>query len=218
VDILTILSDGGFSFFSLIALFFVVLVLSSYVKIVTVLGILRVGIGFDSVPSSLVTAGLAAILSFFVMQPVIERSTNEMSKAQIQAGDSGDAKEKILSAGLNEWKKFLILHTHELEIENFTQSASRIDQTDVVANASSNSWRTLAPAFIVSELKEAFATGLSLFLPFLVLDLFIATILLAVGYEDLNPHLVAFPFKLMLFVMVDGWSLITRNLVETYAS
>lgn len=218
MDIIAILSDGGFSFFSILAFLFVVLILSSYVKIVTVLGILRVGIGFDSIPSSLVTTGLAVVLSFFVMQPVIEQSAKNMNDAKSLAGDTASSKQQILDAGLSEWKKFLILHAHESEVNNFAESALVVDGKSPAEKIDTTSWRALAPAFLVSELKEAFATGLSLFLPFLVLDLFVATILLAVGYEDLNPHLVAFPFKLMLFVMVDGWSLITTNLVETYST
>jgi flagellar biosynthetic protein FliP len=157
------------------------------------------------------------------MHPTLNASSIAMDKVQKATGAGPEAQAKVVEAGLREWKKFLVAHAHPEQLQVFASSAMRIEnsQTKVEeTNLESNlyQWRSLVPAFVVSELKEAFATGLSLLLPFLVLDLFIATLLLAVGYEDLNPLVIAFPFKLLLFVLVDGWSLITSNLVETYIS
>ena len=209
----------GFSAIGLLMLVALALVFSSYVKIITVLGILRVGLGVHSIPSALVTGGLAIALTFFVMYPTLQRGAQSMEVARTKAGPVA-----ALDAAADEWKKFVKRHTHEEELKRFVEIAIKIDSdtgSEVRGDASSeyaNSWRTLAPAFLVSELKEAFATGLSLFLPFLVIDLLVSNILVAVGLDRVSPIVVALPFKLLLFVLLDGWTLITTNLVATYAS
>lgn len=216
----------GLSSVSLVLLLILALLFSSYVKIVTVLSVLRLGLGFDGLASVLLGGGLALALTFFVMYPTLELSSEAASKVLRQeSGDTSLTQAKALEAGLVHWKSFLMKHTHAEEKKRFVQVANRLDtemnpsssRTQVVSETLETSWRVLAPAFLVSELKEAFATGLSLFLPFLVVDLVVAHLLLAVGLERSDPALVSFPFKLLLFVLVDGWGLITSNLVATYA-
>ncbi len=206
------------------------LTLSSYVKIVTVLSILRVGLGTNSIPSALVTGGVAIVLSFFVMFPTIQKSFTEVEVARSN-DSSALGQSQALSAALGPWKEFLKRHAHKDEIEQFAQTAITIDaeiskkdseedeiKEEQQLSSLSETWRILAPAFLVSELKEAFVTGLSLFLPFFIIDLLVASILTTLGMQNLNAQFISLPFKLLLFVMVDGWTLITMNLVATYGS
>ncbi len=217
----------GLSSVSLVLLLVLALLFSSYVKIVTVLSVLRLGLGFDGLASVLLGGGLALALTFFVMYPTLEQSSTAASRVLQQQGSTSNplTQARAIEAGLIHWKGFLQKHTHAEEKKRFLDIASRLDSdmqskatlTQKVSEPSETSWRVLAPAFLVSELKEAFATGLSLFLPFLVVDLVVAHLLLAIGLERSDPAIVSFPFKLLLFVLVDGWGLITSNLVATYA-
>jgi flagellar biosynthesis protein FliP len=229
VDAPSFIANLGFSVITVLVVLFFVLVFSAYVKIVTVLSIVRVGLGLGSLPAVFVVGGLSFGLSFFVMYPTLLDSSRAMDQV-LQARSapvSDQLRAAAFNAGLERWKVFLRTCAHKSEVERFTEIAAKLDAAGKVkdneqkpeASASSvdpNSWRILAPAFLVSELKEAFATGLTLFLPLLVIDLFIANVLVAVGLERMSPAVVSFPFKLLLFVMVDGWTLITTNLVSTY--
>jgi type III secretion protein R len=224
VDVVTFFSSSGFSALSLIILFFFILSLSSYIKIVTVLGIIRVGIGVGSLPSVFVTGVLSIALSFFVMYPTLQGSAKAYNQIIADSAnvDSNELRVAALMESLEVWKDFLAKHSHRTEKDRFISIAHELDnnideQIDISTSYDENSLRILAPAFVISELKEAFATGLSLFLPFLVIDLVIANLLVAVGLTRLDPTYVAFPFKLLLFVLVDGWVLITSNLVLSYA-
>jgi flagellar biosynthesis protein FliP len=219
----TIFSQLGFSALALLLLAVFALSLSAYVKIVTVLGIVRAGLGAESLPSALVTGSLAVVLSFFVMYPTLVRSGEAMEQVvRKMPGQSQDVvRGAALDAGLVVWKTFIKKHAGASEIERFSKTAEQLDAGrqggSVEASKTGDSWRVLAPAFLVSELKEAFSTGLSLLLPFVIIDLLAATILGAVGLDRLSPAVVALPFKLLLFVMVDGWSLITSNLLASYS-
>ena len=227
-DTLAGLSTLGFSAFGLLLLMLTVLSLSAYVKIATVLGILRAGLGVWGLPSVLVTGSLSVILSFFVMYPTLVNSLTAANSA-IGANHSANQDQLrviALNAGFEKWKEFLKAHAHPGEIEDFAAAAQKIDsvkgqqpnaQNTLNINDSKDSWRVLAPAFFISELKDAFSTGLKLFLPLLVVDLIVINVLTALGYLSLNPILVGLPFKLLLFVMLDGWSLIATNLVSSYA-
>ena len=221
-DILTFITQSGFSVISLSVVFFIVLTLSSFVKIVTVLGILRAGLGFQSIPSSFVTGSLAFALALFVMFPTLQVSTAAFD-AMIGRGQAKSPeilRTQATAAAFEKWKEFLIRHAHPVEKQRFLKIASELDaQTRVSetgAATSAESIRVLAPAFLVSELKEAFATGLIVFLPLLVVELVVANVLVAVGLTQLSPALVSLPFKLLLFVLVDGWGLITGNLLMSY--
>jgi flagellar biosynthesis protein FliP len=223
VDAPDFIAAMGFSAVAAALALFLALVFSSYVKIVTVLSIVRFGLGVESLPAVVVTGGLALALSFFVMYPTLDAATTAMDRTVSASGRpvNDQVRAAAINAGLLQWKQFLDRHTHETEKMRFLQVAERIDGTAVdhqkPETPSASSWRVLAPAFLVSELKEAFATGLSLLLPFLIVDLVVAHVMLAIGLERLNPTSISFPFKLLLFVMVDGWALITANLAATYA-
>ncbi|MFN8391705.1 MAG: flagellar type III secretion system pore protein FliP [Bdellovibrionota bacterium] len=222
-DVASLFAELGLSVISVLVLVFLALLFSCYVKIVTVLGMVRAGIGLGSLPAAFVTGGLALALSFFVMFPQLRDSANAMdgvlkSKSVVTDRDRAQA----VNAGVAKWKQFLEQHVHPDELHRFSGIATKLNQkagAEVGEQESlEHSWQILAPAFLVSELKDAFRTGLSVFLPFLVIDLLAATILVAVGLERLNPSVVSFPLKVLLFVLVDGWALITTNLVATYSS
>lgn len=234
IDAANLLADLGLSVFSLLALAFLALAFSSYIKIVTVLAIVRVGMGFRSVPSAFVTGSLALSLAFFVMYPTLISSSEKMdSYLKSKHGASDDkARAAAVNIGIEEWRKFLLKHSNKEESARFATIAQKFDQqsqnaekekaaadvTAVETDLLTKSWRVLAPSFLVSELKEAFSTGLALFLPFLVIDLLVINIMTALTIDRLNPALVSFPFKILLFVLADGWSLITTNLVSSYLS
>ena len=225
-DAASLFAELGLSAVALAFLLFVALLLSSYVKIVTVLGMVRLGFGIGSLPATFVTGGLALALSFFVMYPQLRESGAAMdnvlkSRSPVTDRDRAQA----VNAGIAEWKKFVETHSQRTEVERFQGIAKRLDDKFRASRGEANvaqppveanSWRVLAPAFVISELREAFQTGLSIFLPFLVVDLLVAVALTGVGMDRLNPALISFPFKVLLFVTLDGWGLITSNLVSTY--
>jgi len=209
------------SVFGLFLLFIVALSSSAYVKIATVLSLLRAGLGASTIPGFLITGVFAVTLSFFVMYPVIYKSLSAVeSKLSGESEASDLLKIQALEAGMDVWKEFADKHAHPIEKERFLALSIRglSSEQGVTADPDvvKHSWQVLAPAFLVSELKEAFATGLSVLLPLLVIDLLVAHILAGIGLMNVNAHVISFPFKVLLFVMVDGWSLITNNLLATY--
>jgi type III secretion protein R len=182
-------------------------VAAAYVRIAVVLAVLRSALGFGALPRS-VTALLALVLALFVMMPVVERGARGMGAAA-----TGDAKSDATLAALTE---FLDHHTPEAERTTFTELARRIRPPDARAAVSGKSLDVLAPAFVIAELKAAFEIGFLLFLPFLVLELVVATLLSTLGMHSLDPRAVSLPFKLLLFVAADGWHLLARGLVLAY--
>lgn len=217
MDAPSLFANLGFSALGVVLLLLLGLVLSCYVKIVTVLSIVRLGLGAGSLPAVIITGGLSLVLTFFVMHPTLEASSQAMEQALRTSPQGEVAQARAIAAGLSQWKVFLQRHSHEKETARFAELAARSTNAEPqVAEALASSWRVLAPAFFVSELKEAFQTGFSLFLPFLVVELVVGHLLIAVGLERFDPSLASLPFKLLLFVTVDGWSLITTGLVSSY--
>ncbi len=214
-------AELGISAIGLGFLLFLAILFSSYVKIVTVLGMVRTGFGIGSLPAAFVTGGLAFSLSLFVMYPRLQSASAAMSNVlQGRAAVTDRDRAEAIDAGIAEWKKFVQQHARPTEVNRFQVIAAKIDKANEssaeTASVSADSWRILAPAFVVSQLQEAFRTGLSIFVPFLVIDLLTAIALAGVGLDRLNPSYVAFPFKILLFVALDGWTLITTQLVATY--
>lgn len=218
-----------------ISLVFMAICLSSYVKFATVFGIVRIGLGFNSIPSVLVTGGLSIALSLFVMYPTLNACGAIADKfLSARTGSVSPADQTVLLQALaNEWGKFLMKKTPRDDMLKLSEVASKIDGKKIegVGEAESGStidgisenqvisgraMRIVVPAFILSQLKSAFATGVSVFIPFLIIDLLVAAILATIGMVQLNPLAVALPIKLLLFVMVDGWELISTGLINTY--
>lgn len=212
-------------------LIFMAICLSCYVKFATVFGVVRIGLGFDSLPSALVTSGLTIGLSLFVMYPTLNSCGS--ASANFLSNKHGAISPKDQTALIQiiatEWGKFLLNKTPVNEIEKFSKLANELDGLDSNAKSQNpsnltkvvpqvtNSLRIVIPAFIISQLKTAFATAISVFLPFLIIDFFVASILASLELTQLNPLTVALPLKLLLFVVIDGWSLIASGLVNTFS-
>jgi len=176
-----------------------VIMMTSFTRIIVVLGILRQAIGLQQSPSNQVLIGIALFMSFFIMSPVLDRINNEALQPYL--AETIGAKEALEKAELP-IHQFMLAQTRVKDLNTFMEIANV-----QVAEPADVPLRVLIPAFVTSELKTAFQIGFMLFLPFLVIDLVVASILMAMGMMMLSPMLVSLPFKLMLFVMVDGWNL-----------
>ncbi len=194
---------------------FVAIMVTAFVKISVVLAILRRAIGFASVPSAQVIVGLSLVLTAFVMAPVGDAMHGAAIAAWTASAETEEGP-RLAEAGVAAAAPlltFLGTHAHEADRDLFVSlSAGRGDG----ATLSEDHALVLIPAFVLSELSEAFLIGVLLFLPFLVIDLACAVLLGAVGLQTLSTTVVSLPFKLLLFVLVDGWYLIVRGLVESY--
>ncbi|HEV2679039.1 MAG TPA: type III secretion system export apparatus subunit SctR [Rhodanobacter sp.] len=198
---------------------FVAVMVTSFTKIVVVLSLLRNALGLQQVPPNVVINGLAIILSIYVMNPVI-MDTYKDAQAQMSTQAPGpmtmEKLGQIVQSGKEPLRQFLIKHSHDSERGFFLQSAKRLLPADRQAELSADDYMVIVPAFTVSELTEAFQIGFLLFLPFLVIDLVVSNILLAMGMMMLSPTMVSLPFKLLLFVLLSGWAKLIHGLVLTY--
>ena len=201
---------------------FALIMLTSFVKISVVLSILRNALGTQQIPPNQVITGLALILTIFIMTPVVE-------KMYAQAGDVGTSNaifsemsvREIFEAskrGREPLREFLLRHAHKEDSGLFYDWARKIAQRNGnnPDDIQQNEFRVLIPAFVTSELAEAFVIGFLLFIPFLVIDLVVANILQAMGMFMLSPTIISLPFKLLLFVLIDGWVLLVKALVLGY--
>jgi type III secretion protein R len=201
---------------------FVGMMVTSFVKIAVVLSIARQAIGTQQTPPTTVITGLAIILTVYVMMPVGQKMYRETDKYfQSQNTTFFDAKNVDLILQTSRiaqepLRDFLIKHSHKLDRQMFYSVAWRMREPDDRVNLSPNDFVVITPAFVISELKEAFQIGFIIFVPFLVIDMIVANILMALGMAMLSPTTISLPFKLLLFVLVDGWYLITRGLVLGY--
>lgn len=199
---------------------FVAVMVTAFTKIVVVLSLLRNALGLQQTPPNVVINGLAIILSFYVMQPVVieaERAARE-EYALLEQGEPLDVESvaNIARKAGEPLRAFLIKHSSESERAFFYQSARRLLPEDQRDQVTPDDWFVVVPAFTVSELTAAFQIGFLIFLPFLVIDLVVSNILLALGMMMLSPTMVSLPFKLLLFVLVDGWAKLVHGLVLTY--
>jgi flagellar biosynthetic protein FliP len=181
---------------------------TAFTRIVIVLALLRTAIGAQGVPPNPVLIGLALFLSFFVMQPVLEQA---WTQGIVPMNEGRLTEMEGLSAMAEPFRKFMAANVRESDLNLFNQLA-RLPATAPEAAP----WRTLMPAFLVTELKRAFEIGFLLFLPFLVIDMVVASILMSLGMMMLPPSVVALPFKLIFFVLVDGWALLSSSLVQGF--
>ena len=186
----------------------ILVMMTSFTRIVIVLAILRQAIGLQTSPSNQVLIGIAFFMTIFIMTPVFDdmytQAIEPYMNDKIQARDAFEIAQKQLH-------KFMLDQTRMSDLNAFSEFANiKIDKLEDVP------MRVVIPAFIVSELKTAFQIGFMLFLPFLIIDLVVASILMAMGMMMLSPMIVSLPFKLMLFVLVDGWSLIMGTLMSSF--
>ncbi|NYI00485.1 type III secretion system export apparatus subunit SctR [Cupriavidus plantarum] len=195
---------------------FIAMVVTSYTKIVIVLGLLRNALGAQQVPPSMVTNGIALIVSCFVMAPVGQAAydaAQRMSNGSL--ADNGNAA-VLFDAAREPFRQFLTKHTSERDRAFFMKSAKEIWPPEMADKLRQDDLLVLAPSFTVSELAAAFRIGFLLYLVFIVIDLVIANILMALGLSQVTPTNVAIPFKLLLFVAMDGWSVLIHGLISTY--
>jgi len=197
---------------------FVAVMVTSFTKIVVVLSLLRNALGLQQVPPNVVLNGLAIILSIYVMYPVMLDSYGAIQqRAAAQPQQKMDVTRLIdlASSGREPLRKFLVRHSSSAERVFFQRSAQRLLRADQ-GTVGPEDFVVIVPAFTVTELTAAFQIGFLIFLPFLVIDLIVANILLALGMMMLSPTTVSLPFKLMLFVFVSGWAKLVHGLVLTY--
>jgi flagellar biosynthetic protein FliP len=187
------------------------LMMTSFTRIVIVLGILRQALGAGQTPPNQVLIGLALFLTLFVMSPVVDRVNEEAIKPYV-AGEIDSV--KALERGVVPLKKFMLDQTRETDIATFV----RISGGTGYASPEEVPLRVLVPAFVTSELKTAFLIGFVIFIPFVIIDLVVASVLMSMGMMMLSPVLISLPFKLMLFVLVDGWALVMGTLAGSFYS
>ncbi|WP_300682377.1 flagellar type III secretion system pore protein FliP [Nocardioides sp.] len=187
----------------------IVLTCTSFTKILVVLGLTRNALGLQTSPPNQVLAGLALFLSLFIMAPVV----SAVNDAGVQPYLKGDmTTSQAFKAGVKPLETFMLKNTDDKELMLLTSVAGR----DLPKNREDVALSTLVPAFVLSELKDAFIIGFIIFIPFLVIDIVVSGALMSLGMMMMPPVMVSLPFKLLLFVLVDGWALVIRALVGSY--
>lgn len=197
---------------------FAFMTVTAFVKIATVLQIVRGAIGAQSVPSSSVIMALAAALTLIAMAPVGDRIVARAAPLWTaeKTPDTVTLVERGIDAVREPMREFLKNNASETERSRFLDVARRARPAEERAAVGADDLTILVPSFVVTELTEAFAIGFLVFLPFLVIDLVISNVLLALGMQMMSPTQVSLPFKLLLFVAIDGWGLLARSLVSGY--
>jgi flagellar biosynthetic protein FliP len=187
----------------------ILLMATSFTRIVVVLSLLRSAIGIPQLPPNQVLLGLALFLTFFVMAPVWTRINGDALQPYLEGRIS---QEQALESGQKPLREFMLGQTKEEDLALFVTLA----KTPRPATTADVPLEVLLPAFVTSELKTAFTMGFLIFVPFLVIDLVVASALMAMGMVMVSPTQIALPFKLLLFVLVDGWVLVVQSLVRSF--
>jgi flagellar biosynthetic protein FliP len=187
----------------------ILIMMTSFTRLVVVFSFLRHALGTQQTPSNQIIAGLALFLTFFIMTPVWEKINSKALQPYLAEDISQEA---ALKAAVGPIRQFMFKQTRSKDLMLFVQMA----RMEKPKNTADISMPVLIPAFVISELKTAFIIGFVLFVPFLVIDMVVASVLPSMGMMMLPPILVSLPFKLMLFVLVDGWHLIVGSLVKSF--
>jgi flagellar biosynthesis protein FliP len=187
----------------------ILIMTTSFTRLAVVLSFLRHALGVQQSPPNQVIIGLALFLTFFIMQPVWQR-VQEEALGPYQRQEIGG--EEFLKRAATPMKEFMLKHTRKKDLALFVA----MGKDEKPANAQALAMTSIIPAFAISELKTAFQIGFVLYIPFIILDMVVASILLSMGMMMLPPVVISLPFKLMLFVLVDGWSLLVDSLVKSY--
>lgn len=203
---------------------FMAVLVTSYTKIVIVLGLLRMAIGTQQTPPNLVINGIAIVMSLFIMAPIALKAQEAIEKQIPTNPAQGDKASptfqdflKARDAVLPPLREFLKKNTRDRELQFFMKTASTLWPPEVAQKATADDLLILIPAFTISELSEAFMIGFVIYLVFVVVDLVVATVLLSMGMAMISPTTISIPFKLLLFVALDGWSRLLQGLVISYA-
>ena len=189
----------------------VLLLMTSFTRIVIVLSLVRQAIGTQAAPPNQVVVGLSLFLTFFVMGPTIDKV---YADAYAPYAESRISFEEALKRGESPVRGFMMKQTRQADVMLFAKLA-RIDPKVKTEDVP---FKVLVPAFVTSELKSAFQIGFLVFLPFLVIDMIVASVLMSLGMMMLSPVLIALPFKLMLFVLADGWNLLLGSLAASFVT
>lgn len=187
----------------------ILMMMTSFTRIIIVFSIMRQAMGLQQSPSNQILIGLALFLTFFIMSPVLEKVNTTALQPYINEQITA---QQALDYTKKPFHEFMILNTRESDIELFFT----IGKLDPVATPEEVPFKVLLPAFVTSELKTAFQIGFMVFIPFLVIDIVVASVLMAMGMMMLSPLIISLPFKIMLFVLVDGWGLIIGTLAASY--
>ncbi|MBD3401814.1 flagellar type III secretion system pore protein FliP [candidate division GN15 bacterium] len=187
----------------------ILIMITSFVRIAVVLSFLRHAIGTQQMPPNQLLVGLALIITFFVMSPIINQSYNEGIKPYLEEQMEG---EEAFDKAITPFRQFMLAQTREQDLALFVDIA----QLEEPNNADDIPLHVLIPGFVISELRTAFQIAFVIFVPFLVIDMVVASVLMSMGMMMLPPIIVSLPFKLLLFVLVDGWYLLVKSLVESF--
>jgi flagellar biosynthetic protein FliP len=204
-------------------------VMTSFTRFVIVLSILRSALGLNQSPPNMVITSLALFMTFFVMQPVFEDAWNDGLSPLI---DGSITEEQSLPRIAAPFHKFMIANTRDADLalfHEFNTNRNKDDSTDTVTNQSQEAarialpenrsevdWAILVPAFMISELKRSFTIGFLIYLPFIAIDLIVAAVLMGAGMMMLSPIMVSLPFKIIFFVLIDGWYMLAGSLMQSY--
>ena len=187
----------------------ILLAMTAFTRIIIVLSILRQALGMTTTPSNQILTGLALFMTFFIMSSTLEQSYANGIKPYMDGQLAGEA---ALDRTMRPLKKFMLAQTRETDLQMFTKLSGRTQ----FATPDDVPLSVLIPTFMTSELKTAFQIGFMVFIPFMVIDLVVASVLMSMGMMMLSPVLVSMPFKLMLFVVVDGWTLLMGTLASSF--
>ncbi len=200
------------------------IMVTSFTRIVVALAFLRSGLGLQTTPANLILISLALFMTFFIMQPVFEKAWNEGVRPLM---DNRITQEEAWTRTVAPFREFMLDHVREKDLAMFRDlaegtAAGRADRRDAPQRQEQNAegeevpLRILVPAFMISELRRGFEIGFLIALPFLVIDLIVATITMSMGMMMLPPTVISLPFKLLFFVLIDGWNLLVGGLVRSF--
>ena len=187
----------------------VLLMMTSFTRIIIVLSLLRSAIGTPSAPPNQVLVGLALFLTFFVMSPVLDKIYTE---AYLPYSENKIELQQAVDKGIVPLKAFMLRQTRQTDLALFV----KISNSEPLQSANDVPLRILVPAYVISELKTAFQIGFIIFIPFLIIDMVVASVLMSMGMMMVSPSVISLPFKLMLFVLADGWNLLIGSLAQSF--
>ena len=187
----------------------ILLMMTGFTRIIIVLSMLRSAIGTPSSPPNQVLIGLALFLTFFVMSPVLDKIYTE---AYLPYSENKLSLQEALEKGVVPLKAFMLRQTREADLALFV----KISNSEPLQSADQVPLRILVPAYVISELKTAFQIGFVVFIPFLIIDMVVASVLMSMGMMMVSPAVISLPFKIMLFVLADGWNLLIGSLAQSF--
>lgn len=197
---------------------FVAMITTSYLKIVVVMSLIRNAIGIQSIPPNMVLNAMALILSCYIMAPTLEKSWSIMQQEMAAETAPNTFKTEMMLKAAEPMRDFLEKHTADRHRAFFVSTAERLwsEDGEKEVKVDERSFFILIPAFTVTELTKAFQIGFLIYLPFIAIDIIISNILLAMGMMMVSPVTISLPFKLLLFVLIDGWTQLIQGLVLSY--